>query len=62
MASEIADEKGPGGLQSTRGIIESIKLERSRLLEQIAESKKTIARSYALIEHLDAVLAKAQKE
>jgi hypothetical protein len=45
-------------LRSARAQIEAVRQERDTLARQIRQSEETIARSRALIERLDAILAK----
>lgn len=45
-------------LQSAQHQLASIRRERDKLAKQIRDSKETIAKSQALIERLDALLAK----
>jgi hypothetical protein len=46
---------------SSAALIEEIKKERQRLLEQIEQSHKTIERSREIIARIDRVLAAAEK-
>jgi len=45
----------------SKHLIENAKLERERLLEQIAASQKTIEQSLKLIARLDAAIKQAEK-
>jgi septal ring factor EnvC (AmiA/AmiB activator) len=49
-------------LWSAKAQIEAVRQERDTLARQIRQSEETIARSRALIERLDAILAKIQPE
>lgn len=62
MTGKPVNDEGGKKIQDSDQMVEKIKQEREHLLHQIEESQKTIARSYALIEQLDAVLANIKKE
>jgi hypothetical protein len=47
---------------SPSGLIQEAKKERQRLVEQIAQSQRTIERSREIIARIDAVLAASEKK